>query len=289
MKSKRDVTNKQFVRFLVMFVAGVFLFTTLAVVPASAMKPGGWLDVWKDSKAEFEAKTGKKKPAKKVLGAFNKSSGVEKSLKKLDKTFEAIDSANVTLKAVSKFKNALKSYNKTKNKYIKQLKSALGKEQDPDSAYAKGLKILKSDLKAIYAAADGQLEVYQKASESGKVSREAFDAGMVKLLIGTIKEGKSFTKKVMSEKTAKAQRIRFNKGIMTSARNVTQNLTNIVKKMPEADKRRKTGENLSKILTAWGNKGRKLPGDATKKQVKREVGAYYQALKGASKWAKNLS
>ena len=271
-----------------MFVASVFLLTTLAAAPASAMKPGAWLNEWKASKAEFEAKTGKKKPAKKVLKVFRKSSGIEKSLKKLDKTFAAIDNRNITFKAVSKFEKALKSFDKTKNKYIKRLKGALDKEKNADSAYAKGLKILKSDLKAIYAAADGQLEVYKKASESGKISREAFDAGMVKLLIGTIKEGKSFCKKVLSEKTAEAQRIRFNKGIMKSARNVTQNLTNIVKKMDSGDKRKKTGENLSKILTAWGNKGRKLPGDATKKQVKREVGAYNQALKGAYKWAKSL-
>lgn len=288
MTNKRGLTNGQFTRFLVMLVAGVFLLTTLAVVPASAMKPGAWLAEWKDTKTEFEAKTGKKKPAKKVLGAFRKSSGVEKSLKKLDKTFAAINSMDVTFKAVSKFEKALKSFDKTKNKYIKKLEKALDKEKNADSAYAKGLKILKSDLKAISAAADGQLEVYKKASESGKISREAFDAGMVKILIGTIKDGKTFCKRVLSETTAEDQMKRFNKGIQKSARNVTQNLTNIVKKMDDGDKRKKTGANLSKVLTAWGNQGRKLPGDATQKQVKREVGAYNQALKGASKWAKSL-
>ena len=69
---------------------------------------------------------------------------------------------------------------------------------------------------------------------------------------------------------------------------VTQNLTNLVKKMNSSDKRKKTGENLSKILEASGNQGRKLPGGASEKQVKREVNAFYQALKGASKWAKSL-
>ncbi|MBI9085096.1 MAG: hypothetical protein JEZ11_15990 [Desulfobacterales bacterium] len=58
--------------------------------------------------------------------------------------------------------------------------------------------------------------------------------------------------------------------------------------MDSSDKRKQTGESLSQVLQAWGNKGRKLPGDSNEKQVKREVGAFYQALRGASKWAKSL-
>jgi len=288
MTSRKQAVDRQFVRFLAILVAGVFALTTLSVTPASAMKPGAWANEWKSSKAEFKAKTGKKKPAKTVLKAFRKSSGIDKSLKALDKSFAAIDTSKITVKAVKRFEKSLKKFDAKKDAYIKHLKAALSKEKSADSAYAKGLKILKSDLKAISAAADGQLAVFKKAAESGKMTREAFDAGMVKLLIGTIKEGQSFCKKVLSEKTAKEQQIRFDKGIMTSARNVTQNLTNIAKKMDKADKRKKRGENLSKVLSAWGNKGRKLPSNATEKQIKREVGAYKQALKGALKWAKSL-
>ena len=78
----------------------------------------------------------------------------------------------------------------------------------------------------------------------------------------------------------------FNDNIQKAARDITQNLTNLVKKMEQADKNRKEGENLSKVLEAWGDKGRKVPKGANGKEVKRELGAFLQAVKGAESWAK---
>ncbi|MBI9085097.1 MAG: hypothetical protein JEZ11_15995 [Desulfobacterales bacterium] len=85
-------------------------------------------------------------------------------------------------------------------------------------------------MKAIQAQAERQLTVYQKAAESGKVTREAFDAGMVKIMIGTIKNGQLFCKKALAKKIAEEQTKFFNDGIQKAARDVTQNLTNLVKK-----------------------------------------------------------
>ncbi len=41
------------------------------------MAMGKWAEEWKATKKAFETATGKKKPAKKVLGVFRKGSGVE--------------------------------------------------------------------------------------------------------------------------------------------------------------------------------------------------------------------
>jgi cytochrome c peroxidase len=83
----------------------------------------------------------KKKPAKTVLKAFRKSSGIDKSLKALDKSFAAIDTSKITVKAVSKFEKSLKKFDAKKDAYIKHLKAALAKEKSADSAYAKGRKL----------------------------------------------------------------------------------------------------------------------------------------------------
>ena len=79
----------------------------------------------------------------------------------------------------------------------------------------------------------------------------------------------------------------FNDNIKDAARDITQNLKNLLKSMPKG-KQRTQGENLNKILEAWGDKGRKVPKDANEKHVKKELGAYYQAIKGVSKWAKGI-
>ena len=266
----------------------IALLAFVAASPAWAMKLGQWEAEWKDTKKEFEKSTDKKKPAEKFLGIFRKSSGIESALKKLDKSFKGIDTQKVTPKSVKAFEDALAGFDKTKDAYIKQLEGALSKEKDADSAYAKSLAVLKADLKAISAQASGQLAVFKKAAESGKLSREAFDAGMVKLLVGALKNAKLFIKKVETEKTPDAMKTAFNKGIQKAARDVTQNLTNIVRKMEKSDKRQGAGEKISSVLEQWGNKGRNIDAKANEKAIKKEIKEFEDAIKDASAWAKTL-
>jgi len=269
-----------------LMIAALIVFVTAG--SARAMKLGEWAAEWKDTKKEFEQITGKKKPAEKVLGIFRKSSGMESSLKQLDKSFKAIDAQKVEKKAVDNFEKALSAYDKAKDSYLSQLNDALSKEKDADSAYAKGLDVLKADLKAISAQAGGQLAVFKKAAESGKLDRAAFDAGMVKIMDGALKNAKLFIKKVNTEKTPDAMKTAFNKGIQKAARDVTQNLTNIVKKMDQADKRQDAGQKLSARLEEWGNKGRNIDAKADEKEIKKEIKEFEDAIKDASAWAKTL-
>ena len=266
----------------------IALLAFVAASPAWAAKLGEWEGEWKNTKKEFEKDTNKKKPAEKFLGIFRKSSGIESALKKLDKSFKGIDTQKVTPKSVKAFEDALAGFDKTKDAYIKQLEDALSKEKDADSAYAKSLAVLKADLKAISAQAAGQLAVFKKAAESGKLSREAFDAGMVKLMVGALKNAKLFIKKVETEKTPDAMKTAFNKGIQKAARDVTQNLTNIVRKMEKSDKRQGAGEKISSVLEQWGNKGRNIDAKADEKAIKKEIKEFEGAIKDASAWAKTL-
>lgn len=250
---------------------------------AAKMTFGKWLEEWQDTKSDFENATDRKKPAKHFLGVFRKSSGVEKALKQLDAAYMAVRK-ETTKKSVAGFGKAIKNFEKVKNRYIKQLESALKKEGDADSAYAKGLKILKQDLKAIAATAEGQLPFYEDVLERGGLSAKSYDAAMAKMMAGAIQKGRLFAKRVMAQKTPEAQMKNFNDGIREAARDITQNLKNLVKKLDSSDRLHKRGAKLSTVLEAWGDKGRRIK-DA--KDVKREVKAYLQAVKGAKDWLKD--
>jgi hypothetical protein len=287
MKNQPTV-QRQFYRTLTVLLLVAYLVTTFAVAPAGAMRYGAWLDEWRNAKTDFEDKTGRKKPAKKILLVFRKSSGIEKSLGKVDDTYNEITPGQITFDDVQQFEKAIKAFEKTKNKYIKRLDKAFAQEENPDSAYGKGLKILKTELKAIQASAEGKLELYKKASETGRVTAESFDAAMVKFLFSTIKNGQLFCKKTLAERTVEDQLAFFNSGVNKATRDVTQNLKNLALKMEDSDRRKKTGLKISAVLEKWGNQGRKLPDDANAQKIKKEVGKVYKALKDAKKWGKSL-
>ncbi len=311
MKNKKKIPGWQALRLMAAFILGVFLITFIAVGQGAAyekMTFGEWLNEWQATKAEFEVMTKKKKPSKKFMKIFRKSSGIEKKLKTLDETYLSAKYAageigtlhregkkiNKALKkkfnkALKNYTNAIKAFKKQKNKYIKQLDEALKKENNPDSAYAKGLKILKADLKAIYSTAKGQL-TYLQAIEKGKAAKEAVrdKAFLLKALKGAIKKGKLFCKRVKAKKTVNEQITEFNKGNLEAARDITQNLGNLLKQMDESDKHKKEGETILDVLKQWGNKGRKLKEDASEDSVKAELKFFCTTLKQASKWYKKI-
>lgn len=84
-------------------------------------------DIWKQAKKDFETKTGKKKPSKKFLGAFRKSSGLESAIDDLDQisleVWDAKDQKQYD-KAKKKFDAGLKKVRSAVADYVKVLETA---------------------------------------------------------------------------------------------------------------------------------------------------------------------
>ena len=66
---------------------------------------------WKAAKKMFESLSGRKKPSKKFVGAFRKSSGLEKAIKAMDTASKKNDLAG--------YKKAFTAYEKTARGYLK--------------------------------------------------------------------------------------------------------------------------------------------------------------------------
>lgn len=82
-----------------------------------------FLTDWKATKKNFEAKTKKKKPSEKFLGAFGKSSGIETALKALDVAI-AKKTPQLLPKLVSNWEKVYHAYQKT-------MEAAIKKENSP--------------------------------------------------------------------------------------------------------------------------------------------------------------
>ena len=82
------------------------------------------LTEWKTAKKQFEAKTKKKKPSEKVKGVFEKSSGIESSLKLLD--------AAIAKKIPQLLPKLLSQWMKVYTSYTKTMEAAIKKEGSPD-------------------------------------------------------------------------------------------------------------------------------------------------------------
>ncbi len=116
-----------------------------------------FVDAWKTAKKNFETATHKKKPTDKFLGVFRKGTGVEESLKNLDK---AKTGAEIT-KALASFKAASTTYTGLLEKAA----------ADPTS--------VKADEKATYIAAANNLKNALKKIETdaAKVAEGMSDVG----------------------------------------------------------------------------------------------------------------
>jgi hypothetical protein len=95
-----------------------------------------FLQDWRNAKRVFEAATGKKKPSEKALVFFNKSSGLEKALEKLD--------AALAKKAPKEVATTLDVYRKTFEAYyaimLKASKDEAAAAKDKDKAKEKAKK-----------------------------------------------------------------------------------------------------------------------------------------------------
>jgi hypothetical protein len=84
-------------------------------------------DTWNKAKKAFEAKTGKKKPSKKFLGAFRKSSGLESAIDDVDqlslKVWDAATQKDFD-KAKANFDKGIKKLKAATADYVKVLETS---------------------------------------------------------------------------------------------------------------------------------------------------------------------
>lgn len=119
-----------------------------------------FLQKWQTAKRAFEARTGQKKPAHKVLKVFNASSGLEKSLANCDTADRLADA--VLGKYVKQFDDAAKKFAQAADGYAAVLDVAIRKSlQDADE---------RSSHDTSDADSDGDLPEYAQACDALKTS-----------------------------------------------------------------------------------------------------------------------
>jgi hypothetical protein len=242
-----------------------------------------WETEWKTAKTAFETKTGQKKPSATTMLGIRKSSGLEGALKLCDTTFAAIGPEKDPVKKlalVQKFAAAIKVFDGKAAAYEKILLAAIGKS---DSLLVKPeLDILWKHLHALSASMKSQLGSATLTAQGAK-AEELTARNLLTSITGAVARAKLFAAKVIASKDPQL----FNSGIVKASRDITQYIGNVEKlrakgyHFPHGDP-----ANLFKVMTPWAQDQRKLPPTAPIDLIKREVGAFLQAVAGVEKWAK---
>lgn len=245
---------------------------------------------WKATKKDFEKLTGKKKPAEKTLGIFRKSTKIEDTLKKVDKTFALLSGSKDLKTDLSNYDKSVLVYKKESEAYIKLLESALGEDKDADSAYGKAIVMLKKQLKAMLVTMNTMGGTYANELKDMTATEKVIDI-IVPATQSGLKKMSAFLAKVAAQKTPEDQVKTFNSGIMTATRDITQNIKNAMtfQKKGMVQWKGKNLDGLVKVMTAWANDGRVLPANADETAIKRELNALAQTVKGVKEWVKDNS
>ena len=270
----------------------LIVMAMMLIQPVSANKIslGEWGDAWKQSKKEFEKKTGKKKPAKTIFKSFRKDSGISSALKSLDKAYKNVSQASTkTEKLVDAYEKAISKYDAKRKNYLKTLKKAEKKEKGEDSAWNNAIKVLKKDLDAYSSMAKGQLSIFKATltDGSGKLNAKIFKQKevLLNLLEGTIKKAERFEAQFKSNpdkfKTS------FDGDFKTVCRDMTQNLANINKQI-KSDEVQYQGplfvQKFLDVLEPIGNDQKVLGKDATNKERSDEVARIMKTVDDLSDW-----
>lgn len=246
---------------------------------------GAWAEGWAGLKKEFEKNTGKKKPSQKVMGVFKKPSGVESAMKDADKAFNAFNGEKDAKKkeqAGKLFKEQVAKAKVAGANYLKVLDAAVKGDKEADSDYAKGVQMLSAAVDALLSSMDNQAAKVDGVLQ-GQSVKQQMAATFYESTDAAVKRAILFAKRVAANPTAEV----FNKDIKDAARDITQNIGNIPKlkglgyEFPAGDP-----TNLFKILDPWANNKRDQKPGADANTVKREIGAFLQAVNGVATWLK---
>jgi hypothetical protein len=242
---------------------------------------GVLLDKWRNAKLLFKTTANVKKPSPKVGTFASKTLGIEKALIKLEAA-QAKD-INTNVKALADWKKAGLEFRIVKTNYMVVLEGAIGKEPagaDRD-LYRKGIAMLKTQLNSL----DSTIKVATTAADSRHANHNGQQFAAAKLM-DDVKKGchdaEAFIALVRLDPTP----AKFNAGIMTAARDITQNaaninaLTNLGFQFPKAQPTA-----LINVLTPWANSVRDLPDDATPAKVLSELKVFEKVVQGVNAWA----
>lgn len=163
-----------------------------------------FVDAWKTAKKNFETATHKKKPTDKFLGVFRKGTGVEESLKNLDK---AKTGAEIT-KALASFKAASTTYTGLLEKAAADPTSV---KADEKSAYVAAVNNLKTALKKIETDAG---KVAEGMGDVGGKDKTTANDQLQKTLIKEAEEHIALREKVGKEAVALLDALKKNLAAM---------------------------------------------------------------------------
>ena len=243
-----------------------------------------WENEWQAAKQAFETKTGQKKPSEKTMLGIRKGTGLEEALKKCDAFYKSAEGASKDPAKqagfIKQFQAAIQVFDAKATAYERLLLSAI---QAADSKLVKPeLDVLHKNLASISATMKAYLKTLSVAAEGAK-SLEFTAKTLVTNLAGGIARARLFASKVKSAKDLAV----FNAGIMKASRDITQYIGN-VQKLREKGYVFPHGDptNLFKVLTPWAQGNRSLKPTADEAMVKREIGAFLQAVDGVDKWVR---
>lgn len=249
---------------------------------------GEWKQQWDGTKKEYETLSGKKKPSDKFLGIFRTSAGIDKSLEAADTTFAAM-SKNTTQKSYAAFEEKAEDFSKKKDVYIDKLEKAIDKAQgDVDK---QTLTLLKQDLKSIEGSMRAQLAAFTKKLEGAGPGAQILSS-MFEGLKGTIASAKKFAARINAQKDTAKKAELFSEGNNKIARDISQNIGNIIK----TEKNGKTMETYGRTwngslpedayqdIQKWSNAQSGVKVDAA--GVERELDDFMTAINAIDAWIK---
>ena len=205
--------------------------------------PGPYLPDWQKAKDTFEEQTGLKKPAAKgklLFVSWRKPSGMEDALKAIDK-----HEASVTNKttADAKYYKTWETYvadlKKKRDAYLKILEKAIEDEKDKagKSDLYRAFKVLKSEVDVLATRTEqfykDNLDVWQLAQAKGGQDLDKFEAVLhaMKMLGTNLKSGTAKATLFCKQLLADPSPTKYNSGINTAARDMSQSITNIQDKV----------------------------------------------------------
>ena len=240
---------------------------------------------WKTKLKEFEKNAGKKKASKAFFGYASANKDVTKAFATVDKAQDAVRKAKPAqgFKAVGIFGKSIENMKKYGYAYIRELKKAA--EKDPAKKdLAKLCAILAKDIDAIIAQAEAvYVEFVESVDNNGKQDvRKAIDVDPTRAkLFSTLKRGVAWVAAIERKPDVGA----FNNTVNKATRDVTVH-SKALERMFKGTKHERYLFMTSNPLDSWAHKMKKLPDDASERDVAREVKKIAMAFDQLMAWVK---
>ncbi|MEM9370338.1 MAG: hypothetical protein AAGA26_04180 [Pseudomonadota bacterium] len=263
---------------------------------------GKYKEEWERVKKTFTTVTKKKKPSESFMVFWRAKTGLANKFGIIDAAFNNMKVAKATkekLRQLGKFQTALKNAKNAAKNYQKTLASEFEKEKKANkqaSVMSTSIKVLQADIDAIITHAEGEYKIYSMTI--GKTAREAAAAMrgyevLTKVMEGAIKSAILFHRRNDRNATAgKDDAIDlFKSGIGDAARDITQNMGNLLKLYDSNSKETRACKSFYKALTTWAQGGMNAPDvKKIKHPIEMQVinDRFLEEVKKSAQWLKGL-